>query len=182
MSEQAGFFEVVKARRSVRRFTDDPVPMQVLQAIVAAGLEAPTGCNAQFRQYMILTRPAVMDRLRAVSPALATASAAIVQLIEPKTTSYGDYYLQDAAASVENMLLATVALGYASCWVEGQVRPSHQEIRQILGVPDDVNVSAILPIGKPAQTPNRPTKLTVAQATHYDRYGNNTAPDLPSGS
>ena len=172
MAKDMPFLKVVNARRSVRKFLSDPVPLDVLEKIVAAGVEAPTGCNAQFRQYMIVTDPAVMDQLRAVSAAVKTAPAAIVQLIEPKAAKYGDYHLQDAAASIQNMLLAAVALGYASCWVEGQVRASHEKIRQMLGVPADVNVSAILPIGKAAEAPQRPAKAAMADITHYDRFGN----------
>jgi nitroreductase len=169
------FFEVINARRSIRQFTAECVPVEVLEAIVQAGLESPTGCNAQLRQYIIVTDPAVMDRLRTVSKAMDGAPAAIVQLIEPKPTQWGDFHLQDAAASIQSMLLAAVALGYASCWIEGQVRRSHEEIRRMLGVPDTLHVSAILPIGRAAQQPRRPEKATLAQTTYYDSYGRKKA-------
>ena len=176
MTDQPGFFDVVYARRSVRQFQDAPVPVTVLERIVEAGLEAPTGCNAQLRRYIIVTDPDVMARLRQVSTAMKSAPAAIVQLIEPTPTKFGAFYLQDAAASLQNMLLATVASGYASCWVEGAVRHGEQEIRDILGVPPELNVSAILPIGKPAESPSRPAKLTLAEATHYDQFGRQGRP------
>ena len=168
---QMGFFDVLMARRSVRQFTEEPVPMEVLEAIVQAGLEAPTGCNAQLRQYLIITDAQVLAQLRPVSKPMATTPAAIVQLIEPTATRWGDFHLQDAAASVQNMLLAAVALGYASCWVEGPVRRMQDELRRILGVPAGVDVSAILPIGRPAERPGRPEKTSLAQATHYNAYG-----------
>jgi len=171
LNKNMTLFESIRARRSIRRYTDETVPVDVLEAIITAGLAAPTGCNAQLRGYIIVTDPAVMDQLRPVSKALATAPAAIVQLIEPKATRYGEFYLQDAAASIENMLLAAVATGYASCWVEGAVRHSHDDVRRILGVPTDVNVSAILPIGKPAESPPPPKKATIGQAVHYNRFG-----------
>lgn len=165
------FFDAVNTRRSVRQFTPEPVPLDVLEAIVQAGLESPTGCNAQLRQYVIVTDPAVMDQLRSISKAIDGAPAAIVQLIEPKCTPWGDYHLQDAAASIQSMLLAAVALGYASCWIEGQVRRSHDQIRGMLNVPATLAVSAILPIGKAAQQPRRPEKATLAQSAHYNMYG-----------
>ena len=170
MADEMSLFDAVYARRSVREFLPDPVPAQILERIVAAGLEAPTGCNAQFRQYMIITDPGVMDQLRTISSVISDAPAAIVQLIEPKATRFGEYYLQDAAASVQTMLLATVALGYASCWLEGIVRKSYEEIRNILNVPAEINISAILPIGKPAAAPARPAKTSLADATHYDQF------------
>ena len=51
------------------------------------------------------------------------------------------------------------------------VRRWHDKIRQILDVPTDVNVSAILPIGRPAENPPRPQKATIDQTVHYDRFG-----------
>ncbi len=164
------FFDVIYARRSVRKFTSEPVPIDVLEAIVQAGLEAPTGCNAQLRQYLIITDPQVMDRLRMFRD-VDGAPAAIVQLIEPAATQWGDYHLQDAAASIQSMLLAAVALGYASCWVEGQVRRSQYELRQMLNIPPTLDVSAILPIGRAAEIPRRPQKDTLTKVTHYDRFG-----------
>lgn len=51
------FFSVVADRRSVREFLPDAVPREVLERIVAAGIEAPSGCNMQMRQYVIVDDP-----------------------------------------------------------------------------------------------------------------------------
>ena len=165
------FFEVVQERRSVRQYRPEPVPRDVLERIVATGIEAPSGCNMQLRQYVIVDDPPLMDRLRPVSGAMKGAPAAIVLLLEEKGTPYGEFYVQDASAAMENMLLAAVALGYAACWVEGALRPSEQQVRELLGVPEDLRVWALLPVGKPAATPPRPPKSDRAEVTYYNRYG-----------
>ncbi len=164
-------FSTINARRSVRKFTAEPVPRDVLERIVAAGVEAPSGCNMQLRQYIIIDDPAVMDKIRPASTPLATAPAAIVILMEPKGTKYGEFWMQDASAAMENMLLAAVALGYAGCWVEGQVRPNEEKLRQILGVGDELRVWSLTPIGKPAAAPARPPKPRPGEVTHYNRFG-----------
>lgn len=164
-------FTVIKNRRSVRQFTAEPVGRTDLDKIVAAGIEAPSGCNMQLRQYLIVDDPQVLERMRAVSPKSAMAPAAIVVLVEPKGTAYGEYYIQDAAAAIENMLLATVALGYASCWLEGNIRGQEAELRRILGVPDTLRLWAVLPIGKAASHPERPAKSHLAEVTHYNVFG-----------
>lgn len=165
------FFDVVNTRRSVRKFKPDPVGRDVLDRIVQAGLDAPTGVNAQLKQYIVVDDPAVMDRLRPISRAMETAPAAIVQLIDPQPTKFGEYWLQDAAASMENMLLAAVALGYASVWVEGAVRRSAEEIARLLEVPEPLVVSALMPVGRAAEDPARPPKPTLDEVIHYNQFG-----------
>lgn len=172
------FFDVITRRRSVRKFRPDPVPRETLERIVAAGLEAPAGCNAQLKQYVIVDDPDVVARLRAFSSAIHDAPAVIVQLIEPKATRFGEYYLQDAAASMENMLLAAVALGYGSCWIEGPMRRAAGEVGKLLGIPDDaeVRVSAMMPVGRAAEEPLRPARPHADEITHYNRYGRRRPP------
>ncbi len=165
------FFQVVNSRRSVRKFTSEAVPRKALEKIAAAGIEAPSGANMQLRQFVIVDDPKAMDAIRIASPALKTAPAAIVLLIEPKASQYGEFYVQDASAAIENMLLASVALGYASVWVEGNVRRVEGELRQALGAPENLRVWAVVPVGKPAETPPRPEKMSFADAVHYNRFG-----------
>ena len=164
-------FDAINRRRSVREYLAEPVERQVLEKIVAAGVEAPSGCNGQFRQYVIVDNPVLMEQIRPVSKALTGAMACIVILVHPKATPYGEFYVQDAAAAMENMLLAAVALGYGACWVEGAVRRAEGQLRQLLGVPDDLRVWSLMPVGLPAAMPSRPPKLDQAQITHYNRYG-----------
>ena len=165
------FFEAVNARRSVREYLDEPVGRDVLEKIVAAAVEAPTGCNMQLKQYVIVDDPAVLEKIRPLSKALKGAPAIIALLVEPKGSPYGEYWVQDASAAMENMLLAAVALGYAGCWVEGQVRPNEDKLRKILGVGDELRVWSLTPIGRPAAAPARPPKPRPGEVTHYNRFG-----------
>ena len=165
------FFEVIVSRRSVRKYKPDPVGRDVLEEIVTAGIEAPTGCNMQLKQYVIVDDAGVMEQIRPLSGAMTGAAAAIVLLVEPKGTPYGEFWVQDASAAMENMLLAAVALGYAACWVEGAIRRCEDELRRILAVSGGLRVWSLMPVGKPAQTPARPAKADPAEVTHYNQFG-----------
>ena len=165
------FFDVIAARRSVRKYLPEPVGRDVLEKIVAAGVEAPSGCNMQLRQYVIVDDPAVMEQIRPFSGAMAGAPAAIVLLMEPKGTRLGEFWVQDASAAMENMLLAAVALGYAACWVEGALRRHEETVHRLLDVPSGLRVWSLMPVGKPAESPERPPKSKLADVTHYNRYG-----------
>ena len=165
------FFDAVMTRRSVREYLPEAVGRDVLGRIVAAGVEAPSGCNMQLRQYVIVDDPAVMERIRPLSGAMTGAPAAIVLLVEPKGTRFGEFWVQDASAAMENMLLAAVALGYAACWVEGALRRCEDELRRILAVPEHLRIWSLLPVGKPAGQPRRPPKPEAGEITHYNHFG-----------
>ena len=164
------FFDVVNARRSVRKYLPETVSREELERIVAAGVEAPTGCNYQLKQYVIIDDPALMEEIRFVSPALSGAPAAIVLLVEPTATNYGEFWVQDASAAMENMLLAAVAIGLAGCWIEGQMRRCEDRLRRVLGVPEGLRVWSLMPVGKPAEAPARPPKPQLPEVVHYNRF------------
>ncbi len=161
----------IHSRRSVRKFTDEAVPRDDLERIVAAGIEAPSGCNLQLRQYVIVDSPEVMDHIRRVSKWLASAPAAIVIVVEPTATRYGELWIQDASAAMENMLLAAVGMGYGACWVEGVVRRNEDHLREVLALPEHLRVWSLTPIGRPAEAPERPEKSSFTDVTHYNRFG-----------
>lgn len=163
-------FDAINQRRSIRKFDGQAVPREVLERIVAAGVEAPSGCNAQLRHYVIVDDPAVMEKLRPVSKAMTGAAACIVIVMEPKPTPYGEYWVQDASAAMQNMLLAAVALGYGACWIEGHVRRCEPAVREALGLPGHLRPWSLLPIGRAAENPSRPPKPSPADLTHYNRW------------
>jgi nitroreductase len=165
------FFEAVEKRRSVRKYKPDPVPEKDLGQIVRAGIEAPSGCNMQLRQYVIVDDPETMAKIRPLSRALSGAPAAIAILVEPKETDYGSFWMQDASAAMENMLLAATALGYASCWIEGALRRCEDQLRDILQVPDSLRVWSLLPVGRADENPSRPEKSKYDDVVHRNRFG-----------
>ncbi|MFP4106614.1 MAG: nitroreductase family protein [Phycisphaerae bacterium] len=164
------FFEVITERRSVRNFTGEPVPREALEELVRAGIEAPSGVNAQLRQYIIIDEPETMDELRPISAAMKNAPAAIVVVMDPTPTKFGEYWIQDASAAMQNMHLAAVAMGYGSCWIEGPRSRCEKDLRDLLGVPENLRVWAILAVGAPAVRPRRPEKSEFINVVHYNRF------------
>jgi len=164
-------FEAIQKRRSIRKYLPDPVPRADLERIVATAIEAPSGCNMQLREYIIVDDPRQMDRIRFAGRAMEGAPAAIVILVRPEGTKFGEFWMQDASAAMENMLLAAVAMGYGACWVEGALRPREDELREVLGVPRELRIWSLLAVGKPAETPPRPPKSAAADVVHTNRHG-----------
>ena len=148
-------FEAIKKRHSYRKdFNGTKIPKEDLIKIVQAGIDAPSGCNAQSTSFVIVDDESIIEKMRGIvkNNAIKTAQAVIVVLALDETLSNGlNFYKEDYSAAVENMLLAITALGYATVWIDGALRRERkaERIAQLLGVPDDLMVSVVLPMGVP---------------------------------
>ncbi len=79
------------------------------------------------------------------------------------------WWVEDGAAAVENMLIASTALGYGSCWLEGYTLPREEEFKKLLGVPDDKRLLTLVPIGVPTEWPTI-EKKPLEEVIHWERY------------
>jgi nitroreductase len=173
------FFETVRQRHSYRGgFKEMAVRHEDLVRIVQAGLEAPSGCNEQTTQFVIVDDPALLEQIHAMHPAnkaMQQARAFIACIVDKQPPDvYEDlsFQVEDCAAAVENMLLAVTALGYASVWMDGWLRREDraEKIGQLLSVPHDKIVRVILPLGVPEKEPFGPEKRSFAQRAWFNKY------------
>ncbi len=174
------FFDTVAQRHSYRGpFTDKTPSRDQLRRIVEAGLAAPSGCNKQTTQFVIVDDQQILEHIHQMHPkmvAMQQAPAMIACLIDrdPEPV-YEDkqFQVEDCAAAVQNMLLAITAMGYASVWVDGWLRSENhaERIGELLGVPDGKVVRIVLPVGQPAESIEGPDKLPFEQRAWFNRYG-----------
>jgi nitroreductase len=170
-------FEAIDRRHSYREgFTDQPVPREDLRKIVQAGIQAPSAGNEQVASFVIIDDPTLLKQIAAIvdRPICGTARAMIACVIDPRpvirSTSFA---VEDCAASVENMLLAVTALGYATVWLDGVLRTENKAARiaDLLGVPEPKSVRVLLPLGVPAQRGTQKEKLPFDKRAWFNGYG-----------
>jgi 5,6-dimethylbenzimidazole synthase len=167
------FKVVVKSRRSCRAFEPDPVAEDQLAAIMEAGQWAPSPMNALPWEYIIVTDAEVKAQIRKVSEAarqavldgggpgfaakydmgfLEQAPALIAVVFDPSKKGLGDFFnqkdgaLQAASACVQNMMLAATEYGLGTLWFTWF---DPQEMKAALNVPQNLEIAALIPIGKP---------------------------------
>ncbi len=170
--------DIIERRRSYRgKFSSEPVLRRDLEAVMRAGLAAPSGCNKQTTSLIAVDDPDVLRKLRSVidPPVGETAPAAICVLTQ-RIKAYRDrcFSVQDYSAAIENMLLAAEELGYRSCWYEGHITDEDrigQKMAQILGVPDEYELVCFLPIGKPLEDVNPPVKKGFEERAWFNGFG-----------
>jgi nitroreductase len=160
-------FEAIEKRASVRQLEPAEISDDDLRKILDSGRRAPSGRNLQPLEYVVVRNRDTIKTLAKVQPFIAQASA-IIAIVADKSS---EYWLEDASAAAENMLLAITALGYASCWVEGTLLRHEDWVKELLGVPEDRRLIILLPIGKPAATPVQKEKRPLDEIVHSERYG-----------
>ena len=117
-------FEAIDKRYSYRGdFTDAPVPREDIERIVQAAIQAPSAKNEQVASFVIVDDAELLKRIAEMiddRPVCKTAKAMIAVVIDPRPI-LGEisFAVEDCAASVENILLAITALGYATVGLEG---------------------------------------------------------------
>ena len=157
--------EAIRKRRSVREYTGDPIPREDLETIVDAGRLAATGSNKQPWDFIVVTEREMIDKLKVASKWMEKAGAIIAVVMDPSSR----WWVEDGSAAVENMLIASTALGYGSCWLEGYTLPREEEFKKLLGVPKEKRLLTLVPIGVPTKWPTK-EKKPLEQVLHWERY------------
>ena len=157
--------EAIRKRRSIRRYTNDAIPRADLETIVDAGRLAATGSNRQPWDFVVVTDRATIEQFKVSGAWIEQASAVIVVVMDPASR----WWVEDGAAAIENMLLASTALGYGACWVEGDALPLEAQFKTLLGVPGQKRVMALIPVVVAAETP-MPEKKPLETVLHWEKY------------
>ncbi len=149
--------DLLRSRRTVRRFTPEPVPAEDLEALLEGAMYAPSRLNRQPWHFVIVNDPVVKNRaaeLLRVHPYLEEAPVLVLVYAQPTASPT---WLMDVSAATQNMLLAASGLGLGSAWVSSPDSPMwgalERDLRPRLHAPEDVRLAAIVAIGHPAEAP-----------------------------
>lgn len=161
MNEKLDF---IFSRRSVRHFTEEPIVDEQIEAILQAGMSAPSARARDPWRFVVTRRPEDLQAMRSIAPngSMLTAAAAAFLVcgdIRQAHEQQESYMLQDVAACLENMLLAINGLGLGGCWVG--IHPRQQRVegmRNYFKLPDSIVPIAAIACGHPAKIPGKRTR------------------------
>ena len=166
----------IYTRRSVRKFTGEPVKKDDLVTMLRAGMSAPSAVNVQPWAFIAVTDRALLDALCKELPyakMLDKAGAAIVVCGMPdKDDTYAkDYWVMDCSAATQNILLAAHALGYGAVWTAVYVDNARvKSVRRILSIPDNIIPLNVIPIGVPANRDAEPLDKFTEENIHWEKW------------
>lgn len=169
------FWRAIYERRSIRKFKSDPVPRELVAQVIHAGIWAPSSCNYQMWDFVAVDDPGVNARLAALSSQMGNAPVNIV-------VSYGRDFsedawanIQSASAAIENMSLAAHVLGLGTFWITQTGDP--EKVRELVGLPEDRLVVAVLALGYPKLAPRAgPKRRPLAHVSHWNFYAGKPIP------
>lgn len=170
-------FEAIRTRRSIRAFTREEVSEGEIEKILDAARWAPSAGNIQPWIFVVVRSPEIKRRLAWAALNqffIEEAPVVIVACADQERSGmhYGSrganlYCIQDTAAAVQNILLASHALGLGACWVGAF---NEEEVRRILRIPKGVRPVAIVPIGHPAEKPRDIFKRPLSQIIRRETF------------
>lgn len=161
-------------RRSIRKFTDQKVPEDLIKIILSAGMAAPSAGNEQPWEFIVVDDKEKMIKITAVhsfAAMLKSASHTIITCANPVKFKYPvEYWIQDCSAATQNMLLAAAGLGLGAVWLGTfPVIERIEGVRKIFSIPEEIIPVTMIALGYPAEE-RQPKKGYIEEMVHWNKY------------
>ncbi len=171
-------FQVIRDRRSIRKYKDTPVEWAKIEQVLDAARLAPSWKNMQCWRFLVLTGMEKREALLAAFPddnpgkrAIASAPVVIVVCADPAESGVEngiDYFVADTAIAFEHLCLAAHALGLGSCWMGLY---DEALVNKAVGIPAGMRVVGITPLGYPDQEPKARPRKELAEIAYFNEWG-----------
>lgn len=166
-------WEAIRTKRAVRKFTDEPLPEDVANRIVDAGRRSQSSKNSQPWHFVAVRNRDTLQKLSTMGDYMGhvAGSAMCVAIVLPTDNDRTIWHYFDAGQSASYMQLAAQEMGVGSCL--GTVyKPD--EVRALLGLPNDQEVRIVISFGYPQPEEPRPAKAggrrTMDDVVHWDKW------------
>ncbi len=155
-------FEAIKTRRSIRKFKNRLIPVDLIEKILEAGMYAPSARNEQPWHFVLVTREELKEKLMRAHPyasMLREARLAILVCGDTDLELSPGYWPIDCSAATQNMLLAAHAGGLGAVWLGVHPRQERKDaIRKIFNLPANIEPFALIALGYPGENKETPER------------------------
>ena len=165
--------EVIKTRRSVRKYKPKAISDEDLEKILTAAQLAPSAGNKQPWRFIVVRDTETKEKLGEIARNqtwISDAGVIIVALAMDKNSPevYERWAERDVMTAVEHMVLAAWSLGFGSCWIGAFYE---DQVKKLLDIPDEMTVINLLPIGVPDQSPEARGRKPLNELFHEGKFG-----------
>lgn len=164
--------DAILTRRSIRKYTKEPVPTNIIKELLEAAMCAPSADNEQPWQFIVINDRRILDEIPNVHPysnMLRQASVAIL-VCGDKTLSKGkDFWVQDCAAATENILIDVQEKSLGAVWLG--IYPNEEvvkSIQKLLELPSNIIPFSLIPVGYPDEKKAQENRYNVSRV-HYNK-------------
>lgn len=165
--ERKAFERVIYERRSVREWAKQPVPDDVLNRVLEAGLWAAHACNLQSIRYAVVREETTPGLFRGSDIPGGPVHIMVLQdmrVYRANPVMPQSNQLLDAGAAAQNLVLAAYANGLGGCWLTFTSQEMKQRIQTVLELPDHYRMTTYVDVGYPDQAPYPPQRLSLSEA------------------
>ena len=179
----ADLIQTIKERRSVRKFEDQPVSDEQVQALLEAVQWAPSWANTQCWEIVVVRDNEIKSKLQDTmakgnpgTKALEQAPVLLAVCGKLQTsgfykgqapTKFGDWFLFDLGLASQNICLTAQSMGLGTVML-GLF--DHDKAKEVLQVPSGTELVTIIPVGVPAKVPSAPKRREITEFTHYESF------------
>ena len=199
-------YQTIQNRRSIRKFSQKPIPDEIINRLLEAMRQAPSGKNAQPWKFIVVQDSITRQEIAKVcgfytssgreirqdwiaeAPAIfiicGDPKAAFVKIIDDNRVIIANWdfleekqksgpvqwesgILVDLTIPMDHLSLAAIEEGLGGCWVAGL---DEERLKQILGIPVDWRVPAVMPIGLPIENPEARQRKPLGEVVCFERY------------
>ncbi|MDI6874807.1 nitroreductase family protein [Candidatus Solincola sp.] len=163
--------DVILGRRSIRRFLDRPLSEEDTHALLEAGRWAPSGLNNQPWRVVLVedrSKAADLSRCTRYSSIVAEAPLLIAVFLDHSSSYDRDKDVMSVGAFIQNILLAAHDRGLGAVWL-GEILREKERVRELLEVPPEFELMAVIAVGYPAESPARRERKALDELI-YRRY------------
>jgi nitroreductase len=174
------FFEVVKKRRSIRKYQKKKVPKEYVEKILEAAFYSPSSRNKRPWHFVVVEEEGLIKKLSKTRKALEFLETAPLAIVVCGDEEISSAWVFDASIAAEHIQLAATALGLGACWghvldrMHSEEKSAEDYIRELLGIPRHIRILCVIGIGYPAEEkPSHSEKEVMWERVHWNRFGQN---------
>ncbi len=173
------FYEILRSRRSIRRYKDLPVESEKVALLLKAALLSPSSRAIRPWEFILVDDRDLLAALSQVKPhGAGFLAGAPLGIVVAADASRSDVWVEDAAIASVILLLMAEELGLGACWSQIRERV-HQDgasasdkVRELLGIPDSHEVESIIAVGYPDEhKPGYGDADLLVEKLHANRFG-----------
>ncbi len=162
--------ENIAERKSVRKYLSKSVEEDKIDAMVKAGMAAPSGMDRRPWEFVVVTDREALDSMAAKLPYAKMLTNAPLAIVVCGDTTRSSYWYLDCSAATQNVLLAAEALGLGAVWTAAYPYEDRIDVvRQNTGLPENIVPLCVIPIGYPDGPQKAKDKFDL-QRVHRNKY------------
>ncbi len=162
--------ELLKSRRSIRKYTSQPVEEEKLLKCLEAARWAPSASNKQPWEFLVIKNETTRKKLAEIHPYakfVAESPVVFIPLTNPEIHS--KYHMSDTGLAIMHFMIEASSLGLGTCWAGVIGNSFESEMKKLLNIPNHLNILALVALGYPDQE-RESSRKPLEELVHFEKY------------